>query len=301
MENKTKVGLLLLAGLFLASLLAGALTKGYPVALPVKKVAVIELQGTIGDVSSLFLNSRSIDVDQTTSLIRSAADSSLIGAIVLDINSEGGSASATQSVVEAVRYARSKKPVVSFVSDVGASGGYWIAASANKLVVAPLSLTGSIGVISDFIDASGFLAKYGFSFQTVKTGKYKDMGSPSRPLTDEEKKIVQDISDQVYDEFVNGIAESRSMDTNYLRTLAQGQVFLGKQAVKLGLADSTGARDDAVNLAWSLAGMAGKPETVQFAPRRSWQEVLNELAGTFGYALGQGVARVSSGGISVST
>lgn len=301
MENKTKVGLLLLAGLFLASLLAGALLKGYPVALPAKKVAVIELHGTIGDVSTIFFDSRSIDIDQTTGFIRSAADSPLIGAIVLDVNSEGGSASATQTVVDAVRYARGKKPVVSYVSDVGASGGYWIAASANKLVVAPLSLTGSIGVISDFVDASGFLARYGISFQTVKTGKYKDMGSPSRPLTDEERRIVQDISDQVYDEFVNGIAQSRSMDTSYLKTLAQGQVFLGKQAVKLGLADSTGTKEDAVNLSWSLAGMAGKPETVQFAPKKSWQEVLNELAGTFGYALGQGIARVSSGGISIST
>ncbi len=301
MENKTKVGLLILAGMFLASLLAGALLKSYPVVLPVKKVAVIELHGTIGDVSSLFFASNSIDVEQTTGLIRSAADSPLIGAIVLDINSEGGSASVTQTVVDAVRYARSKKPVVSYVSDVGASGGYWIAASANKLVVAPLALTGSIGVISDFVDASGFLAKYGISFQTVKTGKYKDMGSPSRPLTDEEKKIVQDISDQVYEEFVNGIAESRSMDVAYLKTLAQGQVFLGKQAVKLGLADSTGAKDDAINLAGSMAGMTGTPETVQFAQKKSLQDVLNQLAGTFGYAFGQGVARVSSGGISVST
>lgn len=300
METKTKIGLLLLAGLFVASLLSGTLMKGSPVALPAQKVAVITLHGTIGDVSS-FLGSNSIDVDQTIELIRSAADSPVVGAIVLDINSEGGGASATQTIVDAVKYARGKKPVVSYVSDVGASGGYWIAASANKLVVSPLSLTGSIGVISDFVDASGFLAKYGFNFQTIKTGKYKDMGSPSRPLTDEEIKIVQEISNQVYDEFVNGIAETRSMDVTYLKTLAQGQVFLGKQAVKLGLADSTGTKEDAVNLAAGIAGIKGTPETVQFATKMSWQEILNELAGTFGYGLGQGVARVSSGGISIST
>lgn len=300
MENKTVVGILLLAAIFAASLVVGGVIKSGTGAVLEKRIAVVKLQGTIGEVGA-FGAGGALDPESTAGLIRQAADSQAVGAIVLDVNSEGGSASATQMLVETILQARSKKPVVSYISDVGASGGYWIAASANKLVVAPLSLTGSIGVISDFVDASRFLEKYGFSLQTVKSGKYKDMGSPARPLTDEEKRMVQEISDAVYEEFVNGIAKSRGMDANYLKTLAQGQVFLGKQAVKLGLADSTGTREDALNLAAQLAGIKGKPQTIEVAPKKSWQEVLNELAGTFGYGLGQGIARVGGRGISVST
>jgi len=259
------------AGLFVDTVVLG----------PPKTVAVIPIDGEIvgGSSSSgglLSQGSAGVTPSDVDSLLNEALDDKSIVAIVLDIRSPGGETPPAEVMVRLIEHASAKKPVVSFISDYGASGGYWIAVSANKTMVTPLALTGSIGVISESYNAAQFMEKYGFGHQVVKSGKYKDMGSISRNLTDEEVALLQNMSDEVYYSFTNYVARKRGMNMSYLEPLAQGQLFLGRQAKELGLVDEVGYFDDAVRLAGSLAGVS-EPDYRVIRIKQSLEAILEKL------------------------
>lgn len=287
--DKLKAGVLLVVFLFAVSSLIGfAAKETSPIELR-NQIAVIKLYGEIGAVSGI--SSSGMDVDAVKSLLKEAAESPTVAAIVLDVNSPGGGAASTYELVRAIESAKEKKPIVSYISETGASGGYWIAVAADRIVVSPLAITGSIGVVSEFIEASQLLSKLGIHFETIKTGKYKDEGSIARPLTEEEKAMMLNLTMKVHDMFVKSIAEHRNLPEEKVRELAQGQIFLGKDAVEYGLADEAGTKEDAINLASKL-GNVEKPEITELEPRKTWQDLIGEMFGTFGYGLGQGFAAV---------
>jgi len=220
------------------------------------KIAVIPLSGAIVGASQQgLLTSGGITPGLVRSYLRKAGADGFVKAVVLRIESPGGSAAASQEIANEIRRFKEEtgKPVVVSMGDVAASGGYYISVYADRIVASPATLTGSIGVISQLIYIEGLLEKLGLEMETIKAGKYKDMGT--RPLTDEERQIMQAITDDLYGQFVNAVAEGRNLPPDTVRNLATGQVYTGSQALELGLVDELGGLDRAIEVAGELVGV----------------------------------------------
>jgi protease-4 len=185
-------------------------------------------------------------------------------AIVVRIVSPGGVVAPSQEIYDAVRRAGEKKPVVCSMGHVAASGGYYIAAACDHIVAAPGTITGSIGVIMMFDTLYDLWGKIGVGSVVVKSGAYKDTGSPNRPFTDADRKIVQGMVDDIYRQFLDAVAEGRGIDRAAARKLAgEGRIYSGAQAKEIGLVDSLGDLAAAVAKAGALGGIDGKPEILE--------------------------------------
>jgi len=234
------------------------------------KVAVIRLSGPIADSSQQgLLTAGGINPKLVRNYLRKAESDGGVKAVVLRIDSPGGSAAASQEIAWEIRRFRENtgKPVVISMGDVAASGGYYISAYADKIVANPGSLTGSVGVITHFVYIEGLLDKLGLELETVKSGEHKDMGI--RPLTEEQRQIMQDITDSLYEQFVAAVAEGRGLPVAKVRRLATGQLYTGAQALNLGLVDELGGLDTAIDLAASLAGVS-IPVIEEYSPPASF-------------------------------
>lgn len=193
-------------------------------------------------------------------------DDGSVKAIVLRINSPGGGVGPSQEIYDEVKAAAGVKPVVVSMGAVAASGGYYIAAPAQRILANPGTITGSIGVIMQFTNVEDLLDKIGLKNEVVKSGLHKDIGSPVRPMSDADRKILQSLIDDVYDQFVQAVAESRQMDLEKVRELADGRIYTGRQALQAGLVDELGGFQDAIRVAAELAGIKGEPRVVYPAP-----------------------------------
>ncbi len=202
-------------------------------------------------------------------------EDSSVKAIVLRINSPGGSVSPSQEIYDEVKAAAALKPVVVSMGSVAASGGYYIAVPAQRILANPGTITGSIGVIMQFTNVEELLGKVGLKSQVVKSGLHKDIGSPMRPMSSADREILQSLIDDVYAQFVQAVAESRQMDPDKVRQLADGRIFTGRQALEAGLVDELGGYQDAIRVAAELAGIEGKPKVVY--PPADKQEFLQHF------------------------
>jgi protease-4 len=214
------------------------------------KVGIIPIEGIIGEAGEI--------IEQ----INEFADDKGIRAVVLRINSPGGGVVPSQEIYQAVRELKKKKKVVASMGSVAASGGYLIAVAADRIVANPGSITGSISTVMHYANVEELLKKVGVRSAVVKSGKFKDIGSPTREMTAEEKSLIQAIVDDIYDQFVRTIAENRKLPLQRIFELADGRIFSGRQAKDLGLVDDLGGLQDAVLLAGKLSGMEGSPEIV---------------------------------------
>lgn len=200
-------------------------------------------------------------------LIDQAADDSDIKAIVLRIDSPGGGVVASDEIYQALQ--RLEKPVVVSMGTVAASGGYFIAAPSDYIFATPYTITGSIGVISQFITAEELLDEVGVEVVVITSGEVKDFGSFHREMTDEERAYWQSLIDEIYQGFVQVVADGRGMDVERVSELANGQVFTGTQALELGLVDEIGYMDDAIDKAAELGEISGEPRVIELAPEVS--------------------------------
>jgi len=238
-----------------------------------KRVGLIEI---IGDIES-----SDAVVDQ---LEHMRLDSS-VRAVVLRLDSPGGGVAASQEIYEAVLKVRDAgKPVVASMGGVAASGAYYIACAADSIMSNPGTLTGSIGVIMSFPNTEELFKKVGVRFEVVKTGKYKDIGSLSRPMTPEEKALLQGVLSNVYEQFVKAISDGRDMDKSDILPYADGRIFSGDQAHDLGFVDRLGDLNDAIQLAANMADIKGRPIVVRKERRRVsfldlFQDKLNLVPG----------------------
>jgi len=202
--------------------------------------------------------------DRVTGELRKINKITTIKAVVLRINSPGGSIGAVQEIYEEVNRLREKgKKVVVSMGDVGASGAYYISCAADKIVANPGTITGSIGVVMSLGNMEELFRKVGIKVEVIKRGKHKDIGSPTREMTLEEKKLLQRLIDDAYDQFLQAVIEGRNLDKSEAEKIAQGQVFTGRQAKDLGLIDEIGNFQDAVRLAGKLAGIPGEPKVIE--------------------------------------
>lgn len=225
---------------------------------------------------------------EIAAILREAARDPGLKAVVIRLNSPGGTAAAAQEIgAELERLRKSGKKVVASMGDTAASGAYWIAAGADQIVANPGTMTGSIGVIMERMDLQGLYGKIGADTETFKSGPYKDMGSSTRSSTPEERDIFQSMIDDIYSQFIDHVAQGRHKEAAEIRPLADGRVFTGRQAKELGLVDQLGDFHDAVLLAGSLAGIQGEPTTVELGQRNIFSELFSGAGGnTFWGALG---------------
>ncbi len=239
-------------------------------------VALIRVTGVITagkSESGLFSGSSAGSDDLITQLER-ARKSDDVKAIVLRINSPGGSPAGSEEVYkEIMRVRRSGKVVYTSMADVAASGGYYIASASDKIYADSSTLTGSIGVIWDITDMSGLYKKIGFNQQVVKSGKFKDIGSPSRPLTPEERQLLQSIVMDTYGQFVEAVADGRKIPVADVRKIADGRVFTGSQAIKVKLVDEIGGLHETVRAAAKAGGIHGEPDVVEYRRRSSFSDI----------------------------
>lgn len=228
--------------------------------LPMNGQSILDGGGN-PEIGQINLTTPIFSSESTMACFHIAEHSDKLKVLILRVDSPGGFVASSQELFRRIRQfqERRKLPVIVSVENLCASGAYYVAAAADTIIVNPGSQVGSIGVIVDLINVRELMDKFGVDARTFKTGKYKDAGNPTKKMTEEdeelERKYFQGLIDQVLDQFVEDVAESRRLPTADVRKIAHGGVFTGREAVKLGLADSIGNYVDAVRLAAQIAGV----------------------------------------------
>ncbi|MBN1282495.1 MAG: signal peptide peptidase SppA [Proteobacteria bacterium] len=202
-----------------------------------------------------------------------------VKAVVLRIETPGGSVGASQEILEAVRLLAEVKPVVASMGSIAASGGYYLACGATKILANPGTITGSIGVRMEHVAIGDLLRWAKVDVETLKSGRYKDIGSIDRPLGPEEKEILQGVLDELREQFKGTVAAARNLPMEKVDALADGRMFTGTRAVELGLVDGTGGFAEAIKLAAELGGIKGEPELSYPKKRGGWIKRMMEAAG----------------------
>jgi len=223
------------------------------------KIVVVPLNGVIAYGSEGLLNgSKTIVPEQVRKILSQVEGDEHVKGVILEIDSPGGSAVASDDIFETITAFKHKKkqPVVALMKDTAASGGYYIASSADKIVANPATLTGSIGVIATNLKVKGLMDKLGVQEDVYKKGLYKDIFSPTRDTTEEEKKIIDSILDDTYKLFIDRVALGRNLSPERVELLANGRIYSGKQAKEAGLVDSLGNLPTAVETTKGLAGIS---------------------------------------------
>lgn len=241
------------------------------------RVGVIQIEGVIRDGGRGGLFSGAPGMRAIMQQIREAGRDSDVKSVLLLINSPGGSPAASHAVWEEINKLKARKKVVVCMTDVCASGGYYIASAADKIVAQGSTLTGSIGVIMGGIGYSGLMQKLGLTDQTITAGKYKDVGSGARPMTPEERTYLTAMLQDVYGQFVAAVAEGRKMPVARVRQLAEGRIYTGNQAKAVGLVDDIGNYYDALKIAGKLGGITGEPRVKTYGESKG---LLSQLAGS---------------------
>jgi len=220
------------------------------------KIAVVEIRGVITQSSGVIEELQQFEEDEG------------VKAIILRIDSPGGGVGPSQEIHREVIKIKSKKRVITSMGSVAASGGYYIACASDLIVANPGTITGSIGVLMEFTSFEELLKKIGIKGVVVKSGEHKDIGSPFREMTPEEKRILQSVIDNVHQQFIQAVAEGRKLDRDKVAQVADGRILTGEQAKQLGLIDQIGNLQDAIATAAKMVGIEGKP--VILYPKRKF-------------------------------
>ncbi|MFZ6017541.1 MAG: signal peptide peptidase SppA [Nitrospirota bacterium] len=257
----TFFGLLVL--LLIVSVVLTILQKNVPLS---DRVALVRIEGPIIDSKDI--------IDEIKGYVKDRS----IKAIILRIDSPGGTVAPAQEIYEEVKKATAKKKIVVSMGSIAASGGYYIASPADRIIANPGTLTGSIGVIMEIPNIEGLMNKIGIKTEVVKSGKHKDIASAFRGIGREERQILQGVMDNVHEQFIKAVAEGRKILPDDIKKIADGRIFTGEQALKVGLVDELGNLEDAIQSAARLAGIKEEPEVISKKERFS---ILNLLRGKF--------------------
>ena len=245
------LGLFILTGIFfffiggISLLISSLISHGPGTDIFTKKdgVGIVELKGLI------------ISPEQVLKHLTEFRHNPNVKSIVLRIDSPGGSVGASQEIYKEVMRTNEVKPVIASMGSMGASGGYYAALGAENIIANPGTMTGSIGVIIKFPNLEGLFEKIGYRSEVIKSGPLKDVGASNRPMSEKERKLMQDLIDNVYGQFVRDIAVARGMEENTIKGLADGRIYTGEQALEVGLIDSLGNFTDAITIAAEMGGL----------------------------------------------
>jgi protease-4 len=241
----------ILLGLFLVSIWAlSFIPREEKITWGGEKIAVLEIRGVI------------VDPEPVVEKLIKFRKNAKVKAIILRIDSPGGGVGPAQEIYAEVKKVKREKKVLVSMGSVAASGGFYIACAADKVIANPGTLTGSIGVIVETLNVEELFRKLGLRAEVVKSGKHKDIGSPTRPMTEEDRRMLQSVIDSVHEQFIKAVAEGRKLPLEKVRELADGRIFSGEQAKSLGLIDDLGTLEDTIALATQMAGIKGEPEVI---------------------------------------
>jgi len=228
-----------------------------------------------------------LDPLETVKQLHDFAKNDKVKAVVLRIDSPGGVVGPSQEIWSAVRKLREKKPVIVSMGSVAASGGYYIAAPATLIYANPGTITGSIGVLMKFSNLEGLMGKVGMKSFTLKTGKFKDVGSPARTMSAEERAMLQSVIESTHGQFIKAVAEGRRLPEEQVRAIADGRIFSGEQALQQKLVDRLGTLQDAVAEAGRAGGISGEPQVIKPPKKKPvlLDMLVEESSGRFGSLL----------------
>lgn len=262
-------------------------------------VARIPISGVIlSGESQSYLGEPVAPAKELIDFIKKADARPELKAIVLDISSPGGSAVASQMVANAV--ANANKTVYAFIREQGTSGAYWVASASDKIIAHELSVTGSIGVISSYLEFSGLLQDYNVTYQRLVAGKYKDIGTPFRKLTSEEEQMLQRKLDVIHDAFITAVADNRHLPKEKVTALATGMFYLGKEAKEMGLVDELGDEEYVATLLKKDLQL-DDIQYVEYIKGRTFLDILERLATSFGFWVGRGVVTPAVSSVTIQT
>jgi protease IV len=262
------LGLLVIIGMvFFAAIYGLGLFRGEGLLISGERVGVIPIEGIITDSREIIEQINEFSVNNG------------IRAVVMRIDTPGGSVAPAQEIYGAVQELRKRKKVVASMGSVAASGGYLIAVAADRIVANPGTITGSISAVMHYANVEELLKKVGVRSSVIKSGKFKDIGSPVRTMTAEEQSLIQGIVDDIYNQFLEIVSENRRIPLSKITRLADGRIFTGRQAKELGLVDELGGLQDAVLLAARLSGVKEKPEIVYGMKKRTtfWRYMMENM------------------------
>ncbi len=245
-------------------------------------VAIVSVEGVIEESK------------HTVQTLDRLADNEAIRAVVLRVDSPGGGVAPSQEIYDAVVRVRAKKPIVASFGGVAASGGYYVASACDQIVSNAGTLTGSIGVIMEMQNYIEVMKKIGLHGFVIKAGKYKDIGSPLREMSEEERRLLESLVENVHGQFVAAVAKGRQLPVEEVRKIADGRIYSGEQALELRLVDRLGGLRDAVDLAATRAGIEGEPRWIEFEesqPPWWWRRVSGLIESGLGGAAGPGGLR----------
>ncbi|NOZ58784.1 MAG: signal peptide peptidase SppA [Euryarchaeota archaeon] len=248
------------------------------------RVAVIKIHGVISmNAGEGVLAAEATTPEEFRSQLEQALHDSSVKAILVEINSPGGSVVASAEIAEAIKEARQKKPVVAWLGEIATSGGYYVASASSYIVADPGTITGSIGVISVFPEYSRLLEKLGINMTVIKAGEYKDFSTGYRPLTEEERRMVEEIIYDFYEQFIAEVASNRNLSKEHVRSIAEGRIYSAKRARELGLVDEVGTRQVAIRKAAELGGIEGEPKLVTYERKPLFMELFATGMERLGY------------------
>jgi protease IV len=231
------------------------------------KIAIVEIKGVITQSSGIIEELQIYLEDEG------------VKAIILRIDSPGGGVGPSQEIHREILKSKSKKKVVTSMGSVAASGGYYIACASDLIVANPGTITGSIGVLMQFSNFEELLKKIGIKGMVLKSGEHKDIGSPFREMTAEEKRIMQEVLDNVHQQFIQAVAEGRKLDYSKVVQIADGRILTGEQAKNFGLVDKMGNLQDTIDITAKMVGIKGKPNVLYPKKRISiWELIMRDMA-----------------------
>lgn len=241
------------------------------------RVAVIRIEGPImaGEATDSLFGENVASTGTIMAELRAAAKDKSVKAVLLRINSPGGSVTAAEEIGREIKRLKAEtgKPVIASMGDTAASAGYWLAACSDKIYANSSTLTGSIGVYIPYMNTEELYKKIGISGTKIKSGEYKDILSNERPMTQSERELLQNMVNEMYEQFVGVVSEGRKMPVDKVKSLADGRVYTGKQAKELGLVDEIGNYYDALDATGALIGSEGTPEVKDFRKQKPWQNI----------------------------
>lgn len=248
------------------------------------KIVIFSINGVISTSNNDFFGQNAVDPSEVVKEIKDLDKDKSVKGIIFEIDSPGGDAVASQEIADAIKKLDKKNYAV--IRSVGASGAYWIASASDKIIASPMSITGSIGVLSSYLQFSELFEKYGVNYERLVGGEYKDLGSPFRELTDDERRLLQKKIKLVHEFFIGEVAKNRNLSVDYVTDISTGEFYMGQEALALDLIDELGDRDKAIEMMKKELNLID----VNIVERKHEKTLFDVLLGKVSFNFGRGFA-----------